>query len=61
MLGPPQPGNANDGIKGSEAWTMAAVAQSSADSVIEQKLCDAIKLRGRLPLPVIPVKEQHLR
>jgi len=31
---------------------MAAVAQSPADSVIEQKLCDAIKLRGRLPLPV---------
>jgi ATP-dependent helicase YprA (DUF1998 family)/very-short-patch-repair endonuclease len=52
MLGSPQPGNANDGIKSSEAWTMAAVAQSPADSVIEQKLCDAIKLRGRLPLPV---------
>jgi ATP-dependent helicase YprA (DUF1998 family)/very-short-patch-repair endonuclease len=51
MLGPAQSGKPNDGIKGSENWTASTVAQSLDGSVIEETLYQAIKLRGRLPLP----------
>ena len=52
MLGPVQPGKPNDGVKSSETWTASTVGQSLDGSVIEEKLYQAIKLHGRLPLPM---------